>query len=338
MADKFTTQVLDENQYDAWNALVTDSPTGSIYARPEYLDALCSATGGRFELMGVFRKGALVGGIPLYWEEGRAGRVATNRLLLYYNGLVTGKSESRSPAKQQSLMIGIQSAASPGLKSKSLDSLTIHSRNLGDSRVFRADGWHVRPHYSLVVELHDLDHCWDRIDHNLQRLIRRSESKGIKITCDEDFDEFYRQHESLCQRKSLPLYLPKQNFRNYYERLAKLGYCRIFHARLEDGKSIASLFILACKHPTTHTVVAASDDEFHDAGASAQIRWESFKHLCEAGYKENDLTDASLNSVTRFKSQLGGRLQQNLVLTLEPSRRYRTMQTITRLKAKLLGG
>ncbi len=338
MSEKFTTKLLSAEDYPAWNKLVTESATGSIYARPEYLDILCSATDGKFEIHGIFRKGALVGGIPLYWQTGRAGRVLTNRLLLYYNGLVVAESESRSPAKQQSLMIGCQSAASQLVKSLGFDSVTIHSRVLEDSRAFREDGWHVRPHYTLTVELHDLDECWSRIDHNLQRLIRRSESKGITATVDNDFDQFFQQHESLCQKKSLPLYLPKDKFKTFFERLRELEFCSILHARTQDGRSIASLFILADQHPTTHTVVAASDAESHDAGAAAQIRWESFKYLSGKGYKENDLTDASLNSVTRFKSQLGGRLQQNLVLTLDPSKKYRRSLMLSRLKSRLLGG
>jgi hypothetical protein len=45
--------------------------------------------------------------------------------------------------------------------------------------------------------------------------------------------------------------------------------------------------------------------------------------LAALGYKANDLTDATLNPVTHFKSQFGGTLEQSLVVQSPQSRRYR---------------
>ena len=50
-------------------------------------------------------------------------------------------------------------------------------------------------------------------------------------------------------------------------------------------------------------------NEALNQGINSFLRWESFCHLNRMGYASNDLTDAALNSVTRFKSQLGGELK-----------------------------
>ena len=48
-----------------------------------------------------------------------------------------------------------------------------------------------------------------------------------------------------------------------------------------------------------------------------------FEALSALGYAANDLTDAALSPVTRFKSQLGGDLHLSLLLEGPRSRLYR---------------
>jgi hypothetical protein len=42
---------LGEGEYGAWARLVAESPDGSIYSLPEYLDVLCRCTGARFRIV-----------------------------------------------------------------------------------------------------------------------------------------------------------------------------------------------------------------------------------------------------------------------------------------------
>jgi hypothetical protein len=53
-------------------------------------------------------------------------------------------------------------------------------------------------------------------------------------------------------------------------------------------------------------------------GATAFLRWKVFEVLSGLGYAANDLTDAALNSVAHFKSQLGGTLEMCLILEKPP--------------------
>lgn len=78
----------------------------------------------------------------------------------------------------------------------------------------------------------------------------------------------------------------------------------------------------------SHTVAAAFDAEYMQLGATAFLRWNAFEHLSRLGYEANDLTDATLNPVTHFKSQLGGDLKTNLVLVYPDSLRYKTQATL----------
>ena len=116
---------------------------------------------------------------------------------------------------------------------------------------------------------------------------------------------------------------PRTGFRQLLRALSGAGLCRLFHARQPDGRVVASQLVLLGPGGRCHVVAAAADEAFLRSGVSAFLRWKSFEALSAAGYKEADLTDASLNAVTHFKSQLGGELQVLLVLDAPRTLYYR---------------
>ena len=209
--------------------------------------------------------------------------------------------------------------------------------SISDLRAFLSRGWKAWPSYSFVVSIAELSSTWERIEQNLRRLIVRCEDRNISFTDDDDFDSFYKLHYVLHQRKGAPLYLPKNQFRRYFEGLKKQGLCRLYHARGQDGRSLATQLVLLGCHPVSHTVCAAAEAEFLNLGTTPFLRWKAFGAVAQLGYQANDLTDAALNTVTRFKSQLGGELEVNFVLTRPDTFRYRIGNIGLSVAKRILG-
>ena len=69
-------------------------------------------------------------------------------------------------------------------------------------------------------------------------------------------------------------------------------------------------------------MTAGADSAHIKSGVTAFLRWKVFEHLCAEGYQANDLTDAALNPVTHFKSQLGGKLEPWIELSNTMSSRF----------------
>jgi hypothetical protein len=203
-----------------------------------------------------------------------------------------------------------------------------------DLRPFLAKGWQPSLSYTYVVPLDDLAAQWERVDQNLRRLIKRCEKEGVTYREDDDFDALFRLHLQTHQRKGAPLYLPEPAFRKYFEEAHARGLARLGHA-VFDGKVIASQLMLTGPGRTAHTVCAGADEDYLRMGASAFLRWRSFESFAQAGYRANDLTDAALNPVTRFKSQLGGNLTATLSISRTDSLVYSLETTARRLKARL---
>jgi hypothetical protein len=324
VAAEIRTQVLPEAAFADWNRLVEGSPDGSIYSTPEYLDALCTAAGGRFRILAVQRGDELAGGVALYERPSAFGAYVAPRLLLYYNGLVLRRYDTKYPSERTARHVKVVAALEEALSGAGLGGVMLRSRStVTDIRPFLARGWTTLPSYSYVVRLADLKAQWNLVEQNLRRLIERCTSQGVTAAADDDFESFYRLHSATMGRHEVAAYLPRPAFAGYFERLRGLGLCRLFHARLPDGRVIATQLVLLGTHPVTHTVSAAGDPEFNKMGAAAFLRWRAFEALAALGYAGNDLTDATLNPVTHFKSQLGGELELSLVLQSAGSRRYR---------------
>jgi len=329
MAAEIKLREMVQREYDSWNRLVGVSPSGSVYALPAYLDVLCSSTGGSFSILGVFRGSELVGGMPLYGEQSRGGRMIYNRLLLYYLSPVIREYSGQHPYERTSRHLAILRAIEEYLRTLECSYLHLNFRHpIADVRTFLSDAWHVQPSYTYLVEIRDLEETWRLIEQNMRRLITRAQKQGLVFTDDDDFDSFFRLHAEIHERKGGPLYLPEASFRGYYERLKAQSLARLFHARLPNGRSVASQLVLTGPKPVAHTVCAGSSAEHLSTGSTPFLRWKSFERLSTLGYSWNDLTDATLNDVTRFKGQLGGDLVINWAVRRSPSIRYRFFQKI----------
>lgn len=313
MASEVTVAALGGDQLEAWARLVEGSPDGSVYALPSYLEALCRAGGGRWRALGVRLGEELVGGVTLYERDSRRGPYVMPRPLLYYNGPVLRRFEGKYPSEQtgrQLKVLGALAASLGGARTV----LRLRS-SLADVRPFLAAGWTAAPGYSYVVAVSDPKRTRARVEQNLRRLVRRSEAEGVAVTEDDDFTSFFRLHAGLVERKAIGLYLPEAAFRRFFEELRAAGLARLYHARLPGGRAVESQLVLLGPGGVAHAAAAAGDPAHHRTGAAALLRLRAFDALSALGYAGVDLTDAALNPVSHFKSQLGGELQLHLVVS-----------------------
>lgn len=324
LAGEVRVSLLQESEFDEWSRLVGSSPHGSVYALPRYLNALCSAAGGRYAILGARQGDELVGGIALYECDSRHGRFVAPRLLLYYNGPVLRQYGTRYPSEQTARHLKTLAALEQAVRARGYARLTLAcSPSFTDARSFLAAGWLAAPRYTYIVDISDPARQWLRIEQNLRRLILRCEREGISCLADDDFDAFLSLHERTVARKGLEAYLPSARFARYFDTLRQDGLCRLFHARQPDGRTIASQLVLLGPGGSSYVVAAAADEACLRSGASSFLRWKSFEALSAAGGQMADLTDAALNPVTHFKSQLGGELRMFLVLDAPRSLSYR---------------
>jgi hypothetical protein len=324
VAGDIRVEIISDSAFPEWNRFVASSPDGSVYSTPEYLDVLSAAAGGRFRILAAYRNDEIAGGVALYERRSAFGEYVSPRLLLYYNGLVLGRYDTKYPSERTGRQNKVLAGLEEELARMQYGRVTLRSRaGVTDVRPFLSRGWTAEPGYSYVVPLTDLGAQWKRVEQNLRRLVERCADQGVAVSPDDDFDSFYHLHALTLKRRGVASYLPRGAFAIYFKRLRDQKLCALYQARLPDGRTIASQLVLLGSHPMTHTVSAAGDPEFNRIGAAAFLRWKVFEALSTLGYSGNDLTDATLNPVTHFKSQLGADLEMHLVVQSRDTRRYR---------------
>ena len=310
MSTKYAVRILREEEYSQWDEFVASSPDGSIYSTAAYLDVFCGVTSASFNILAVLKNDEIFGGIALYERRSRLGTFVSPRLFLYYNGLVLRDFETSYPSKRTGRQIEVMSLLEEQLSQRTYARLSLNNRStIRDARVFQKKGWTVDLNYTYVAPISDLKLLWEKTEQNLRRLIKRCGNQDVQITKDEDFDSFFKLHFEIHQRKGVSLYLPRDQFKRYFERLSALKLCQLYFARLPGGQPIATQLVLLGAHPIAHTVCAGADNDYLKMGVNPFLRWNVFEDLSTRGYTGNDLTNATLNPVTHFKSQLGADLE-----------------------------
>lgn len=231
--------------------------------------------------------------------------------------------ETQYPSESTGRVLRVLGVLEEGLRGAGYASVNLRSRGLLDARPFLTQGWTTVPSYSYVVDLSDLAAAWGRVEQNLRRLIERAESQGLSFSEDQDFGAFFSLHASTLERHGTGTYLPRASFERFVQTLGERNLGRLYLVRAPDGRAVAAQLCLLGPHPVSHTASAGADPEFNKAGASAFLRWRAFQALAARGFRGNDLTDASLNPVTHFKSQFGGNLEVTLVLQSRISASFR---------------
>ena len=226
MATEYNVKHLTESEYERWDEFVASSPDGSIYSTAKYLDAFCDITSAKFKILAVQKNEEIFGGVALYERRSRLGTFVSPRLFLYYNGLVLKDFETGYPSKRTGRQIEIMSLLEEHLSSSKYARLSLNNRStIRDSRLFKKQGWKVDINYTYVAPLTDLKLLWDRTEQNLRRLINRCEKQDIQFTKDDDFESFFKLHLEIHKRKGVSLYLPRDQFKRFYEKsTSKAGH------------------------------------------------------------------------------------------------------------------
>jgi len=315
MSKSLIIKYLDPSEYEKWDAFVDESSQGSIYSKSYFLDTLSQAYSADYRILAVFKNDELMGGMGIYFNKTRYGEKVHIPPLLYYNGLVLKDFSTKYPSITTSRYLEITNVIIDELESGGYASIDLSSRHpYYDLRAFVWRGWQIWLRYTYEVPISDLEYQWDRVEQNIRRLIKRCETENMTLIVDDDVETFVRLNQNTYQRKGLTPYIDKDRFGKMYQKLKDHNSCQLYFVALPDGRRIAAQAVLMTSHPVTHTWMAGSDPDFLRSGASAFLRWKVFEDLSHRGYAFNDLTDATIESVAKFKSQFGGDLRQSFVV------------------------
>ena len=137
----------------------------------------------------------------------------SDRLLLYYNGLVLRDYDTKYPSVRTSKQLEAATILEEAISKCGFGSVRLKSRGaFTDPRAFLERGWSAAPAFSYVVSIEDTKKQWERVEQNLRRLVDRCSDQGMVFSDGEDFDSFFELHARTSARKTAPSICRRSDF------------------------------------------------------------------------------------------------------------------------------
>lgn len=168
--------MLTPEELPLWDALVEESPQGSVFTRRWWLTATC----GEVRVLGYFEPGKLIAGIPLYYERHLGMRICRMPKLTQTMGVVlrplAGKTVSRKTRETE-----ILTEFAARLAKETVFIQALHP-SLDNWLPFYWRGFTETTHYTYVLDdLSSVSRIWDGLDKDRRANIRKARRLGLTV-------------------------------------------------------------------------------------------------------------------------------------------------------------
>jgi len=246
-----------------WDALVDISPQGSPFVRSWWLNAI----GGTVKVLGYFKGGSLIAGIPLYSEKRFGITVYTMPKLTQTLGPVLASS----PGKQVAALwqeMEVLSAFAKELAKFRVFFQAFHP-SLHNWSPFYWNGFSQTSRATQVLDLTAPDKLCERMAKGARRHIRKAERHGIVIEpCSPD--ELWQAEEKSFLRQGMKVPHSVEYLRRLQEAAAANNAGGSFAAFDGQRRMHCACFAVWDRN-RAYTVASGADPELRDSGAHSLL-------------------------------------------------------------------
>ncbi|MFN0149111.1 MAG: GNAT family N-acetyltransferase [bacterium] len=306
MATRLETEFLGADQIAAWDALVDRAPHATVFQSTRWTNALADAFGRRGRILGVFRNGVLVGGVPTY-ERHFAGLAMTNPpVVAGYAGVLLDLPEYERSGRSISETEQILEALVAGVRERFAFARFTHAPGLADTRPFQWAGWRVTPRYTYRIAPRESEEMLASFEHNARKKIRRAEEAGLVVQRVEKTSELISAYAASYRRHRTPPPVPESVLSTLADRLLREGIARAYVVRGADGADHAFQIQIADAHASYAWIAGTAPEHMAEGGFSLML-WKILRDASEANVVF-DFMGANTPTIARFKRAFGGEL------------------------------
>jgi hypothetical protein len=288
-----------------WDTFVCNSPQCNPFAGSTWLKEIARATGLKVDLWALTRKGTWLAAVPVFYRTKSGCKQARIPPLTVYNSCIFLADSGHHPARRTSLQTSIAGRMIDHFSTEYSNLHHLLHPTVNDVRPWQWAGWQITPHYTYWVDLTaDL-----RLSRSARKNIRKCEEKGFAISFEWDLDKFWRVYEITINRQAFDIGMSKASFIELADALHDGGMAFMATAVSNQGDIAASRIQLY--YPGKDVIcdwVAGSDPGYMSAGVNPWLMARIADQAREADFKLWDLCGADFESISRFKSEFGGRL------------------------------
>ena len=301
-----------------WDALVRASPQANPFSTSAWVRGVEEALGIRSQLWVATKGDDWLGGVVVPYRRrfGRDAGVMTPITAYTCPVFATALFKASLPGKAVANVIEIAKplAAIVAQNYSTVRHVTLPV--LSDVRPWQWAGWRVEPSYTFCVDLsREL-----AISHSVRKHVNKCERNGAQVSEAWDLEAFWSMQESTLARQGVRLGVTKQEGLLLATRLRDAGLAFMVTANDAEGKPLSSRILLGLEGTSTvFDWLAGSDAERLSFGASPWLMTKVAAVAARQGYRYWDLCGAQIESVAKFKGEIGGELAHGFLLTAPPT-------------------
>lgn len=301
---KLTVRKLEVSQYERWDQFVQESPQGMIFHKSYWLEA----SGKEFRIYGCFKGEELFAGLPIACSSRFGIKRANHPPLTSYLGVIFREGNAKYVTQ-----ISNEKEMNRAIAAKITKDFDLIQFNFTpfptDLQPFIWEGFSSKVKYTYLLKLDDLETVWKNMDAKRRNDITRAEKDGVYVESSNDFKQTFSLVEKTFERqdKELTLSIIRNAAFKYNGVLSQKGQCNSFLAKNENGKTIATVYIVWDEKRSYYLLGGYDSEESHH-GASSIAMWEAIKFTkTELGLDEFDFEGSMIEPVERFFRAFGGR-------------------------------
>jgi Acetyltransferase (GNAT) domain len=291
---------LEQDEYPAWDSLVDASPQGNVFCRSWWLKALP----GDVRVLGYFRGGYLLAGIPLYFEHRFGLTLCRVPKLVHTWGVVlqptTGKTNTVVHRQMQILNIFAKHLA------KQRFFVQYFHPSLLNWLPFYWNGFCQTTRFGYVLDdLGDMGRIWDEMNGHARSSIRKAQRMGITIVpCDSG--TVAAAAEKTFRKQHVPRPYTHEYLRQLCDTANQRGSGACF-AAVDSERRVHGAAFVAWDSKRAYYVAGGSDPELRASGAESLLVWHSINFISGRA-AAFDFAGSMIQPIEHFFRQFGGKL------------------------------
>ena len=295
-----TCQVLEREDYAAWDDLIDRSPHGTVFHYSWWLQT----TADEFTILVIRNdRGDILAGMPIPRERRPGLRLLRSPNLTPYLGPVFDLSSIDNTCDRLHFMRS--NGETLGRAIKSFDSVRyVAGASAPDLQGFLWAGFRVQLAYTFRFPA---THTLDRVTEGMTRTHLQKLTKALKLKLtvlrDEGLEDLIFLNTKTFEKQGLKPVCSADFLTRLWQAAHAQQKAHLYVARTGDGKAVAALLTVHDKR-TTYQIVSGVNPEFRDVPGAYLVLWNALADTLSAG-RDFDFEGSSLRGVECFYRRWG---------------------------------
>jgi len=297
---------LDPTDWNQWDRFVGQTPQGSIFQTSAYINCVKKAFERPAEIVTVFRRNRLVGGVVLYPQKHFGLPYVGTPFFVPRNGFILDEfKESFFYYKRINSRNKVLELLLKEIESRFVF-CALQQSSEEDLRQLMWKNWQFIPDYTVVVYLQQNKDIFQQMDKDVRRRIRIFEKTGFKFEQLKQLNPVYKLLEESYGRHGLNPPIARSHFIEFSQSLlnSNLGKC----FAVNQGGEISAFALVVENFPAVYGLFSGRNFIKAYSNAELYLQWRIIQEYQANGYKIFDMLGGMVPSIAKVKLELGGRL------------------------------